>query len=463
MLLYLMITVALQLTTIQGGLLDDCGIDSEQRVDNDLVIDVLEDFYKDLIFVQASTETRQDRNYSGLTQEIHNNYGLESLPWISDNVYQFFYWIIHLLRQNRIEDAKSELSTLRSYDYVDGGKEMSYLCYLEAEANRLLGENPAASSSVLSAYLERREAPGVTLNELERLDGLISLQKVSEFSLNVDRYYGVGRSPDYHLLSILNSTLGSEMAPLNEIRFTALDRLYDTSPRIETAADASTSEGREAAVFADMQRVNPELDDFSGRSVSHASTKEILCEFAHKLHILGVSSRKDTSADHRAVIEQLRRIDPNFAERLNARVVAFLPTNLELAKENLRGIWTNDLRLARYNRIQQLFTRYFTAELHRLKMGDGCSLDDLNDLHDNFVTTKHVRKMYLGVSIARLIDLEARVALLWLKCFHERVKLAYDLAGNENEQQLEAKRVQLGTGRNRIIPDSIIFRRPAVP
>lgn len=464
MLLFLTITLALQLAFVDAGLLDDCPLDRDQRIGDDQVIDVLEIFFKDLIFVQASTETRQPRNYTNLTQEIHNSYGPESMPWISENVYQFFYWVTYLLRLNRIEDAKSELSTLRSYDYVNGGKEMSYLYYLEAEATRLLGENAEASSSILSAYIERRVSPGVTLNELERLDGLIALQKVSLFNQDVDRYHGVGRSPDYHLLSILHSTLGGEMAPLNEIRFTALDRLYDTAPRVETPAESSTSGNLEAAVTEEMHRVEPEMDNISGQSVSHLSTKGILCEFAHKLSILGASSRDDIPVDYGAVIEQLRRIDPDFAEQLNARVVAFLPTDLERARQNLRGLWMRELRLSRYDKIQQLFTRYFTVELHRLRMGDNCNLYDLLDMHDNLIGMIHIRKMYKGVSFGRLNELEGEFVLIWMKCFHERVKLAYSLVGTEDEVQLDVKRTQLGRVRDRIIPDSEIFRRdPIVP
>lgn len=443
MFLFVAITLGLQLTTFaSGGLLDDCPFDKGQRIENELVVDVLVQFSKDLLIVQAITGARLDRDYDRLIQEMHISGGSGSQAWISEDVHKYFYWIVYLLRQNKINFARSELSTLRSYGYVSDGKEMTYLHYLDAEADRLLNNNSDASASILSAYTERHGTPGITMNELERLDGLISIQKVSHFNQDVDWYHGVRRSPDYQLLSKVHETLGFEMAPLDSVRSIALAHFSDSS---------------KAAPSRAMERTLPELDNISGHSVSYESAKAILCEFARKLALLGISSRDRVPVDYGTVIEQVRRVDQDFAAKLSSKVLPYLERDFKKTRKNLLGIWASELKQRNYDKTLVQFTRYFTAELYHLRIMDRCNLRYLDDMNDEMVAIKNIRQKNRGVSLDKLYELEGKFVVAWLKCFHERVKLAYNLVGNESERQLVAKRASIGADREWVLPDSTIF------
>lgn len=444
-------TLILDLLTVVDGFFDNCPVDKGHPV-----FDILQTFYHDLQFVRASTSRRQSRDYSGFARDMISGVSPDSHLWSVRELYRSFADVVDLLRQDRIKDAEAALNSETIYASVRRGRDSTYLKYLQTEVDRLLGNNEEASSSILYAYLERGAYEGVSINDLERLDGLVSLQRVSQFNRDIDKSYGLDESPDYRSLSLLHLMVGRKIAPLSEIRRAVWNRLYETTPSVRplAAAGSSTAESPEG-----IRRVEPQLDDLSGQSVAHSSAESILCEFAQKLQILGVRSSEETSANYSDVMNQLRRMDPFFAEELSGQVVANIETDLERARSDARDIWANIWSRSAQNDegYKEIFACYFSVELSRQSEGI-CNLYALNDLLEDFASLKYSRKTYEGVSLSRMFELESKVVLLWLKCFHERLKLAYGLTSDENNQQLAAKRSEFGTC-DRVIPQSILLQR----
>lgn len=443
MLLSALVTVAFQ-SVLASEFLDKCPIDLERRVDSVLLVDVLGTFYKDVVFVRAITESRQACNYKKLSEQVRYEHREQSDPIISENVYQTLNWIIDLLERKRVNEARFELNALKSFECVRDGREMTYLKYIEAELYRLAGDIGQACSSVLYAFMEREQSEGVSLDLLERLDGLIALQKVSQFNQDVDMFYGLMSSPNYKRLSLVHMILKDETMPLHKLRFRILYRLYETKPTLGSSYETP--------------RTDPDQDDFSGQSMSGASAEDILCEFAQKLYILGVSSEEDTPANYSDVMNQLRQLDVDFANELNERVVTKIEAELESVKDVASEMATDfehsSPRLG--NEIQEIFALYFSLELHR-RSEECCNLWQLDNLLEGFNRLRSSRYTYAGVSLGKIIELEAKIVLLWLACFHERVKLVFELEGNENEQQLAEKLDRFGTC-NKTIPDSSLVQ-----
>lgn len=458
MMLPLVLITSLAGLIAADGFLDDCPVDAELRFGRDRVVDILHAFYKDLVFVRASTAARQvAREYSDLARQMFSGYELDADPSL-DELYRYFARVVYLLRSNRVKEAEGVLKSQIFYDDVHRGRDSTYLKYLQAETNRLLGNNEEAASCVLSAYLRRADYDGIAVNDLARLDGLVALQRVSQFNLDLDRSYGLIRSPDYKLLSLLHLLVGAEIGPLSEVRWTILDRLYNTDPSVGQLLMAGISAASEPST--DMHRSDRLLDELNVQSVSNSSVEGILCELARKLQVLGVSRRDETPADHSEVIDQLRQMDPSFADELASMVVANVEPDFDQAQRNAREIWTHMWCRSPQNdrEFQEIFACYFSVELNR-QLGNVCNLWTLSDLHEDLASLKYSRRTFEGVSLGKLVELEGKVVLLWLKCFHERVKLAYGLSGGEDDRQREQRRAEFGGDCERVLPRSVLMER----
>lgn len=449
MLLFLVTMIALRINSASTDFLDDCPIDLEQRIDDDRVVDILETFYKDLQFVQASTQSRQVRDYSRLSQGLEECIDSHrQMPW-TEGMQDFFILIVELLGENRLRHAALVMhhNIMRANEFM--GWPSTYFEYFQAELSRLVGNNSDASLHILNAYLERQYYRGIAVDDISRQDGLIALQKVSHFNRNVDEMYGLRQSPDYQLLPLLHLMLKDELKPLAAIRSAVWGRLFETAPPIAAAeATTSVSDRRNET----STRMAPAMDDFSGQSLAKASVEGILCEFARKLSILGVSSQEGTSSMdvYNGLIDQLRQLDPLFAEELSWKVMSHIQEHSERAFENANALRWIMMNSPLYDATRDTFMSYFTIELGR-QSRKNCTTSTLVNSLTDLDSMKNIRRTGGGISLAKLIELEAKVAFLWLRCFHERVKWAYQLDGTEDGQQLDAKRAQFGTGQA-IIP-----------
>lgn len=441
LILAISVVLSFRPTSLASGFLDNCTIDRDMQIDNVSVIDALEAFYKDLVFLRASTETKQDRRYVNLFSEMNKV--------ASDNnddeaetasAHQLFLGVMLLLDEDKPREAKTLLYENRLEERYSSGWPMTYFKFLQAEVDRVLGNNKEAASAILVAFLERQNTAGVSLNELEKLDGLIALQKVSRFNQDVDKLYGLSKSPDYKLLVLVHLMSKDELVPLIHLRSEVYERLFKTSPSIaESLIDVGNSSSA-----GDMYRLHPTLDDFTGQSVPEASVEGILCEFAQKLSILMAGSQDETPSGYQFVIDQLRLLDPLFADKLDSAVVANIEADIGLAFNNAYRIWKNLLSCGKFDQTQELFISYFRTELERRTLVN-CGVGALDNLQDDIEITKEIRETHPGVSLDKILQLQAKIVFLWLNCFHRRVQAIYRLAGDEDEQRLKVKQALFGT------------------
>lgn len=433
------------------GFLDSCSVDRWYPIGNTLVVDVLEVFNKDLKFVQASVESQQQRDYMSLVEEMRNMSSKLEKPASVKATYQFFLSVLVLLLEGRFNEAASQLDPMRFDEVFVRGWMKSYFDYLQAETHRLLGHTNEALDSLLSSFGERRNSVGVSLNILERLDAIIVLQRVAQFNQDVDRLYGLKDGLDSQLLSLVHFMIKDDLRPLNDLKSHVSGRLFKTHPSINTSDAAANAFG---IATPGMQRAYSSSNELTGRNVARTKVESILCEFAQKLSILGVSSSDDTPTDYSVVINQLRRLDPDFAEILNSKLVKNIGNGVEHVLEEAQQMMWSDIWVTAppTNEVQVIFAFYFCIET-TLRSKDSCDKWTMSELQQDLDSIKFKRRLNEGVSLDKIVELEARVVLLWIECFHKRLTKAYKLNGGEDEQQKEAKRALYGSC-DRIQPDS---------
>lgn len=462
MFVLLLITVALLQSAPQAnGFLDDCPFDRDQKIDNTSVIGVLKNFYNDLVFVEAITESRQDRNYSNLLAEL-------ALIVSPGARHRQIEQMAQMLIMGHFEEAARRSNTI-FWDQRDLLSVRSYLHYFKAEALRLRGFPADASSQVLDAIQVRQRSTGVSLNDLEKLDGLITLHRVSQFNKEVDYSYCLRPSPNFELLMKIHSILKDELSPLNTIRSAVLSRLpaipvscadnsltAHSSERESTSADGTRTMNQ-------LPREDPDQDDFRGQSLPKKSAEGILCEFALKLSILGSSSpdgTEDKPLEYSNLVIQLTNLDAAFAKVFYENVVRLVENNQEAtAMRNVVSFWSMlhssgprnqsdpftypHLSQYEHGKMLETYAKYFRAEIYR-RLRDHCKyLKQIEMLLDRIKNDRRERK---GVSLDKILELEGKIVVMSLNCFHERIRSAYRLLGDEDEQQLDAKRDEFGSG-----------------
>lgn len=415
------------------GFLDDCPLDMHLHIDEELLIEVLRTFFGDLKFVKAITSTRQSRDYSRLIAEMRNVISSRRLQQAIERAEY------ELLNRNWNRFSRALFLRADDWNCRHAMQGRSYFYYLEAEAHRLMGDNQWAMNYIQHAMGVRQQCTGVSINELFKLHGLVVLQIVSHFNKNVDRLYGLKGSPNMPLLSSLRSVLDDETGPLDDMRSITLDRLFRTSPTIALEESSSHMSSD------DLERIDPDQDDMSGQSVSEAAVDGILCEFTQKMSILGVSSKQfmATGNHYDEVIDQARVLDAVFAEELDARVVKIIESDAEQALKNANAMCRFLHESSGYFNFKESFIRYFRVELSR-RSNQSCHSSVLTSMQRDLSAIKYIRQRRRGVSLGKMMELESRLVLRMIGCFHRRIKWAYELEGDENEQQLEAKHREFG-------------------
>lgn len=428
MVILIIIIAGLQLTSA-SDIFEDCPID------NDALVGVLDTFYKDLSFAKVVTESRQRRDYKDLLEEIRNV--VRPGP-VRDRIVR---GVMELSNDYWLQFTRTLYGHRNMINADDQAQ--SYSNFLFAEFTRLRGSTD--SFYIKGVIKARQKHTGVSVNQLERLDGMVVLQILCKFNHDVDRSYGLWGSPDYQLLSLLHPLLGHETQPLCDLRSAVLDRLFNTDPRFGYTPMNTSDTVPEA-----LHRDECHLNDLSGQSVSKASIKAILCEFAHKLSILEVDPVDDgTVSDYSSFIDEVREFDADFADKLLEDVVKFIDVDVAKGLDNVNAI-RRSLDESDHSKSKGIFLTYIEVEL-KLKLRERCNLDLLSWVGDELHVIRYLRQTRVGVSLGNIMKLTARFACLQLRCFHKRVKWAYRLDGTENEQQLEEKRAEFGTSQ-RILP-----------
>lgn len=454
MTLYFAITFFLSLTSVNGDFLDDCPIDRGQRIGDDLVIDVLKAFYEDLVFLGAANDSPQARNYTRLIEAIRNIFPAQMSSFLRRE-------IVHrlgLLESGRYAQAIGGHRSIY-WDLRNMFEVRSYLHYFIAEALRMLGNTLEAMRQVLDAVNARHRSRGIPVNDLEKTEGLVTLQRVSDFNRRVDWSYGLSSSPNYQVLSLVQLLSRDELIPIRVFRIAVKHRLSGTSPTIGPSGSSN-----ETLTTEDTQRIDPNLDDFSADSVLEAQARGILCEFARKLNILGSSSSSHMAMDHSRVMNQLRMLVPDFASGFYELIVRNIEENEDqLALQSAQRFWSilqqpgsTTVNLTSADRHEaalmiEIFAMYFEVLIH-LRSRERCA-QLVNRIETLFTMITDARLRLRGLSLDKIVQLEGRIVFIWLKCFHKRVQLAYDLDGTDDKQQHAAKLAEFG-GSDRIIPQS---------
>lgn len=420
LLLTILLTCILELSVPASGYLEDCPIDRKQRIGNDWVVGVLGQFHQDLRFVGAVTELKQLRDYRRVVQGARKQLRDVAVLLASKNYQEAIERCDRLDREwNGAQENESD---------------KTYLHYFRAEAYRLMGDVHQASEHITEATRRRETAVGVSFNDLERLDGLITLQRVLKFNYDIDKMFGLLKGPNTNLLK----------------------SSYWLS---QVSTDPMSRQDQSAG----YTRIRSDLDDLSGRSASEGVTKSILCEFAQKLAIVESSfnSGKKIRTDYASVLEEIGEVDPKFASLLEQNVdnpqYAWI-----VAEKIIDSDWTTTLRMKLKEpstsgshfeyRKEQLNTWQTYAKY--LEAGAFIGHDDWQSLSrtDKLLSEiKNIRREHNGVSLGKLATMEGHVVFKSMKSFHEKIRHIYRLSGREDAKELEAKRTYFGTG-DRVIP-----------
>lgn len=467
--LFLIIALICRVCMIEG-FLDDCPIDRGQQIGNDSIIHVLETFYKDLIFVRACTRSQQPRKYVRLFKDMNKSYhsdehmrfGGEDFRSERYNAYSLTTNALKLLNENQVRGA------MRLIDRDFGKPHFAfrnwvgtYLNFIKAEVRRLSGDYEMATDALLESLADRQEYTGVSVNHLERLDGLLALQKVSQYNRNFDTYLHISENASYQARLLIHSISKDELQPLSELRAEMVSRL-PWVPWLPLRSDSDSSGADSDDEYVETGPVsNPE---FSGQSVSMLSVERIFCEFGQRLNMIGGREIRNNvvASDYSDVIDQLKQLDANLAQLLDEQIVKYIDTDIRRAR---KGAWskTNKDLFSSFRgdeNYKSMFLSYFHIELNYLQSEDACSnIFKLWGLPHIFSSLIEERVSFNGLSMGKLLELEARIVLHHLRCFHERVRLAYELDGSEDDQQLQSKWSELGASTGRILPIQLEWNR----
>lgn len=432
--LFLALTVSL-LPMILAGYLDESPIFATQSLDGHRVIDVLNRFYKDLTLLKTICSTsQQSGDYSGIMAENRAVVSEDQFKQQIDLVFGSLQSEAHIydILDKCDEFLRMQKDSLRDQS-VDQTKVMtaqSYLHYAKAETYRLLGDHVKAMSQISDASVIRQRVRGISLNELERLHALIIVQRLSEFNHEVDNLFRLGGTCEG-----------------------GISRWYLLYRNSMDPLGATVSE-----------RIN--LDDFSGRCISGQRVASIFNEFTDKLGTLDISlpastsERETASAYYLSVIEEVSKVNKDFAIELNDQVVDSIKKDYErealnaadklVGKLHDYGSWTvlgstshtmeeKSLETSK-RRTLETYAKYFKAEIYR--RSTNCNFLILAELMLDRV--KNIRQTYEGISVGKLIELEGKIAFKSLICFHKRMTSIYKLRGDESNQELETRRVEHG-------------------
>lgn len=332
MLLFISITVVLQFA-LTNAFLEKCPLDRTQRVDNDVAVDILQDFYNDLIRVEGIV---------GL--------GLGSKP---------------------------------NKNFTD--------------------EHTKGTNKVL--------------------------KDVHQFVWDVDKKYGIKKSPNLTLLAAVHASMKDELAPWHDIRAKVLNM---DAQRAKYPSDD------------DEERLDLSTDTFShALFVAKEHVDRLLCEFVDKLRVLGLlteqepeSSKRALSAswplnkflhrklgqgkDYSEIVGQLKSLDFDYAKQLNRMVVRYVDINPAKALEKVDKMCTDmDDARAGYD-WKQSFTKWFRVDIKR-RLPNACDAHALDLMHRDLHDISYIRSSRAGISMRRMIEQDAKQLFHTMKCLHQKL------------------------------------------
>lgn len=124
----------------------------------------------------------------------------------------FILRVLDLLRGNQFRAAEKEM--MEDYNSVESdldGWIGSYQFFIEAEMERLSGDYEPASDGLISSFMHRQMCKGISMNHLERLDGLLALQRVSQYNRNLNASFKISESANYQAHREVHSVWKDEL------------------------------------------------------------------------------------------------------------------------------------------------------------------------------------------------------------------------------------------------------------
>lgn len=422
MLILLLITVSsLTLGTAEDKLIAD-------RLSHEQMRDILDKVNKDLSFLQVVRDPDQC-NYNQIMDEIQNS--LEPNLFLHRSVSgriespDRFEEVVKLLERGDSSEAIGmSVKIAKALNNCEGclwnevwvKTAQSYLHYLIAEAQRKLGNHKSSLYHLMEATFVRQTAKGISVDELEKLNALIALQRVAKFNQDVNEL-GAGDSDDCYA-----NEAADQMHPY-----------HDVSTRISS-------------------------QDFDGQCVASQVVNSILVQFEENLRILDLSSdRSDSVLVKELTSDQVERLEKLLTERSAQKLLdgtssdaielwqQFYSVNIDpkLFKshpnsDEQRQRWTTDL------------IDYLKAEVYHRS-------NDCNRVLSSEVMLdriKQSRRMRDGLPLNKLLQLEGRIVLKTLICLIRSTETIYQLDEQGDKQRWDSKRSILG-GSESLLPQIV--------
>lgn len=228
--------------------------------------------------------------------------------------------------------------------------------------------------------------------------GLAVLHDVHAFSIGLDGSYRIKKSP--------NLPLPARMGP----------QLDDEYERVEPSM----------TVFVKPSHLDQETVD------------SILCEYAQKLQILLASTDQTTGgssieqspvaglirpssgrarmSDHKDILNQVRSLDPVFAEEVEQEIIKYI--DVGLLDVALRQAETMCGKLKNAFDYKESFAIWLKTELAR-RSDERCDPASLNKMLRDIDHITIIRRWKMGVSIGKQQELRAKVVFRMMSCFHQ--------------------------------------------
>lgn len=464
MLLYALIALVCQVTEAGNGRwmqtmfslhqrFDDYDDHINQRLGDAPIMDTIETFYTDLKFVKAATDDIVDRDPAVLRQEIES---MHELSPEGDAVRDGYPVLMNLLE---FWEKRQYPNALRLVAEHEGQESFSdwigtYFKYLSAEMRRTISRFDQSITAVLSAFVDRQTYMGISMNQLERLDGMLILAMVEAFRFRFDDIYGFTDSYGGGQLRDINSKVSHELKSMRELQ----KDIKESFPELNYESDG----GSDGESIDTATRARHGARQFYCKQCVHYGKAEFdLYDFFSRFIIAAPTDvpKHMKSSDYSRVMDQLRELDEDFAQEFEDKVLKHIDTDIKQARKVVKEMMREEIGKPEEGpKTRRIFLAYFHTEMNLLQAEDSCSnVHKLNEILEITGYLLHDRVEHEGLSVDIVFELLGKTLLHMMECFHERVKMVYELGGDESPQELEAKHSELGAAYDRTIPKSIVM------
>lgn len=280
-------------------------------------------------------------------------------------------------------------------------------------------------------------APSDPVAERRFRDALDTLKVVNAFNIAVDGWYRLQKSPNLAVLAEVYNAFKDQTAPLEQVAAI----IMSTRATIGRAYLSGDRGGRIGpSMFLFREPATPVDDE---------TVNDILCEYGHKLHIMGLISdeppagsytdadgdgparasclnyllpclfgRHEPVTDYDDVLAEFNETDPSFARELNKQVVQYVYRDVDKALDNVDKLCQQAERGPDDHR--ESYAKWLRVELY-LVANDLRDLNTFAAMLRDLDKIRDMRQTRPGVSLGKILELRARVVFGLMKCLHNRL------------------------------------------